>query len=108
MLLFSTKSNNPNSQRQFQTGWKQWEGCFIRIHLRREDVSVALVAICWQAISFEGLVTSFCTFVLLVLSLFLSKFNFSLESDENFLSLISNMEKMKTGPKRCLGLSEIV
>ena len=49
--FLDTKSNNPSSHRQFQMGWKQWEWCFVRIHLRHEDVSVALVAVCWPAIS---------------------------------------------------------
>ena len=44
-VFLANKSNNPSSQWLFQTGWKQWEWCFVRIHLRREDVSVAAVVI---------------------------------------------------------------
>ena len=65
------------------------ERYFARIHLRREDVSVASVAIISrQAISVEGLANSSFFPFLLWFKPVISRFNFALVWDENIKDLI--------------------
>ena len=44
VAVLATKSNKPSTQRQFQSGWKQFGNYLARNHFRHEDVKVATVA----------------------------------------------------------------
>ena len=101
VALLATQSNKPSTLRQFQSGWKQLERYFSRIHLRREDVSVASVAnFLGRQFLDEGLATStVLNHYYACIKPFRSRFNLNLDSDENIKDLISAMKKVRPGQR---------
>ena len=101
VAFLATKSNKPGTQRQFQSGWKQFGNYLARNHLRHEDVNAATVAnFMGRQFIDEDLVTS------TVLNNFYAckkpckaLFNLNLDDNENITDIISGMRKVRP-PRR--------
>ena len=99
MLLFWLLSNKPGTQRQFQSGWKQFGNYLARNHFRHEDVKVATVAnfMGRQFIDHNLATSTVLNHFYACKKPFKAKFKLSLDSDENIMDLISAMKKVRPG-----------